>query len=71
MIEHKFYVIQVVGDVDPKVHGPYKTQGRQSRAAKRIRAADTDEPKDGIYWADVSSHGELTMGAYSNGFFEE
>ena len=73
-----YYVLQVVGDVDPVLHGPYKTNAGRDRKAKRLRKECNEDLKDGLYPLDW--HGKtfdnlalpkLSVSTYSGGFFEE
>ena len=62
------WLLEVVGDVEPEVHGPFGTVGDQSKAARNLRANDEDA-ENGLYWLDVVD-GVPQVGAYSGGFFE-
>jgi hypothetical protein len=65
----KYYIIQVVGDVEPVLHGPYKKESEQDKAAKQLRLENGDA--DGIYHAKASKTGKLSVGSYTALFFED
>ncbi len=65
----KYYLIRVVGDVEPEVHGPYKSTAERERKAIEMRRKHGD--RDGIYPASVYKDGTLCVGAYSGAFFDE
>jgi hypothetical protein len=52
---HKFkkpYLLVVVGDVEPKLSGPYKDEATRDAAAKAYREKDS-EMCDGVYRLDM------------------
>jgi hypothetical protein len=65
----KYYVLYIEGDVDPYLHGPFKTEDERDSVAKRLRAADRDDIKSGIYPLDCSPGPHI--GTYSAAFFKE
>lgn len=62
----KFYVILVVGDVEPELSQPYDTEAERDVNALQCRI---EHPEDGIYWLDLDEHGTPTTGAYTGAFF--
>lgn len=66
-----YYVVQVWGDVEPELHGPYTTDDERDAAAKKIREDDQDDLPGGVYWLDVTAVDAPEIGAYSGGFFQE
>jgi hypothetical protein len=65
----KYYVIEVFGDVEPHLFGPFNSIAERDAEAKRMRAGDGDE--NGYYWLDVHANGKPQIGAYSGAFFKE
>jgi len=63
----KRYVLQVLGCVEPRLVGPYKTVRGRDTAARRLRNADQD---DGVFWLNVTD-GKAHVGAYSGGFMDD
>lgn len=66
MRAYKFYVLLVVGDVEPEISGPYSTAESRDTTARQLRRKS---PDDGIYWMDVDVDGCPTTGAYTGAFF--
>ena len=66
----KFYVIQVIGDIEPTLHGPYTHEEKRDAVARQLRKDDGGDLKDGIYPADIKN-GKLEVSSYSGRFFEE
>jgi len=62
----RFFVLQVVGDIEPKLHGPYASQKARDKMAKRLRKETAGE--DGIFRLDVRADGRPEVCAYSAGF---
>src|SRR5712692_9032004 len=63
------YVLAIEGDIEPKLHGPYKTTDTRDRAAKRLRAKDEGR-KNGIFALDLLKNGKVRVWAYSAGFLD-
>jgi hypothetical protein len=63
------YVLEIEGDIEPKLHGPYKTTDTRDRAAKRLRAKD-EEQENGIFALDLLNDGKVRVWAYSAGFLD-
>jgi len=75
-----FYVLQVIGDVEPELHGPYSTADRRDDMARIIRAGDTSDLKDGLYMLDLEMglnievkglRHTLAADSYSGAFFDD
>ena len=49
------YLLHIVGDIEPDLHGPYPTKSVRDDAARRIRLSCGDE--DGLYRLDMSAEG--------------
>ncbi len=63
------YVLEIEGDIEPKLHGPYKSPDTRDRAAKLLRAKD-EERKNGIFALDLMKNGKVRVCAYSAGFLD-
>jgi len=63
----KRYVLHVLGDVDPRLVGPYYTAKGRDNKAKALR---NDGGDDGVFWLNVSEQGAVTVGSFSGGFME-
>lgn len=63
-----YYVLQIEGDVEPVLHGPYATEEERAAAARNVRRkCERDNVPDGIYW--LTCTGAIEVGAYTGGFF--
>ncbi len=63
------YVLEIEGDIEPKLRGPYKSTDARDRAAKRLRGKDK-EKENGIFALDLLNNGKIRVWAYSAGFLE-
>src|ERR1700731_3205716 len=63
------YVLEIVGDVEPTLRGPYKNPDTRDRAAKRLRKKDTGK-ENGIFALDMMDNGKIRVWAYSAGFLD-
>lgn len=66
----KFYVLQIIGDVEPHLHGPYATEEERDAMARKTRAECDDDLPDGIYAATIQN-GQLEVDSYSGAFFAQ
>jgi len=64
------YVLEIVGDIEATLRGPYKNTDTRDRAAKRLREKDA-EKENGIFALDLMKNGKLHIWAYSAGFLDE
>jgi hypothetical protein len=62
------YVLEIVGDIEPTLRGPYKNTDTRDRAAKRLRKKDAGK-ENGIFALDRMKNGKLRVWAYS-GFLD-
>jgi hypothetical protein len=62
----QWFILHVVGDVEPELKGPYLTEYGMEKAARRLKEQVGDE--DGIYWL-VQNKRRLDTGSWSGGFF--
>src|SRR5882762_2762890 len=64
------YILEIIGDIEPTLRGPYKNTHTRDRAAKRLREKDA-EKENGIFALDLMKNGKLHIWAYSAGFLDE
>lgn len=65
-----YYVMHVVGDVEPELAGPFDTEDERDEHARQLKATDPDE-RNGIYWLDLDdSRTCAECGAYAGGFLD-
>ena len=65
----RYWLIDVTGCTDPYVRGPYATSEEQDEAARKIRKEQDEE--DALFWATTGPTGQLRVGSYQHGFFED
>ena len=63
------YVLEIVGDIEPTLRGPYKNTDTRDRAARRLREKD-GEKENGIFALDLMNNGKIRVWAYSAGFLD-
>ena len=63
------YVLEIEGDIEPKLRGSYKSPDTRDRAARRLREKD-GEKENGIFALDLMNNGKIRVWAYSAGFLE-
>ena len=63
------YVLEIEGDIEPKLHGPYKSPDTRDRVAKRLRAKD-EERGIGILVLDLMNSAKVRVWAYSAEFLD-
>lgn len=61
------YVLEIEGDIEPTLRGPYKDTDTRDRAAKRLRVKDRGQ-ENGIFALDLIRNGKVRVWAYSAGF---
>lgn len=66
----RFYVIEVVGDVEPCLSEPFATEALRDAHARKLRSADDSDLSNGLYWLDVAGDGTPQVGSYSGGFLD-
>jgi len=64
----KFYLIDVVGSIDPALLGPFETDAKRDEQARLFHKAQRDD--DALFWLDVKD-GEPSIGSYTGEFFKE
>ena len=62
-----FYLIGVVGGVEPFVRGPFRTEIERDNFAQSIH--ELQEEDDSLFYADIDKKGVLVVGSYNAGFF--
>ena len=67
MIETRYYLLHIWGDVEPAVLGPYETEKNRDRKARKLRLKDP-ENHNGIFMLDVPDRGNPKAYAYRAGF---
>ncbi len=65
----EYYVLFIYEDVEPSLLGPYYQRKERDKEARRLRREHGAD--HGIYWENITSEGELRVGSYSGGFFDE
>ena len=63
------YVLEIIGDIEPMLRGPYKNTDTRDRAAKRLRKKDAGK-ENGIFALDLMKDGKVRVWAYSAGFLD-
>ncbi len=48
----KHYLVEIVGDIEPVLHGPYKTYRKRDEKARFIRSQDP-EGRTGLFRLDI------------------
>ena len=64
----KYYVLQVLGDVQPELHGPYHSSAMRDERARHLRSEDP-EKENGLF--RVQSKSEVLVDSYAGGEFPE
>jgi hypothetical protein len=70
-MQTKYYVITVVGDVEPELSQPFINPEERDAFARYQRSQDDGDLEDGIYWLDIDEVGYPTIGSYSGIFFDD
>lgn len=58
-----YYFVFVAGDVEPVMHGPYKTEEKRLKVAQKF--AEKEGEGNGYFWID-NIDGVLEMGAFAH-----
>jgi len=59
-----FYVLEIVGDLEPQLHGPYATEVERDQKAVELRREDPGK-RNGLFRLDVSAKAAPDVGPYS------
>ena len=70
MIDVRYYLLHIWGDVEPAVLGPYRTEAQRDKKARRLRQ-DDPEGQHGIFMLDISTRGVPKAQAYQVGFLQK
>lgn len=62
----QWFILHVVGDVEPELVGPFITEFGMEKAARKLKSQVGDS--DGIYWL-INNKGRLRTGSWCSGFF--
>jgi hypothetical protein len=68
MNTERFYVLQVIGDVEPHLHGPFDTADERDDYARTLSRECDDDLPDGIY--RINATGQISVDAYYGGELE-
>lgn len=60
------YLLQMVGDVEPELHGPYTDDAGRLEVARQIREEDGDLA-DGLYRLNIAAGATVTVDCFSGG----
>jgi len=66
----RYYLLQIWGDVEPSVLGPYRTESERDNNARKLRQTDPDGEHD-IFMLDISARRVARVRAYRGGFLQE
>ncbi len=68
----KYYLIEVWGCVEAGILGKFKTRkARDEAAQKHHTSPDYNPDEDVLFWGNVDKKGNLTVGSYQAGFFDD
>ena len=59
-----FYVLEIVGDLEPQLHGPYATEEARDQQAVQLRRGDPGK-RNGLFRLNVSAKSAPDVGPYS------
>jgi hypothetical protein len=54
----KYYVLEIVGDIEPELHGPFRARRLRDRCARKLRRADP-EMQNGLFRLESDSTPKL------------
>ena len=60
----QFYVLEVVGDLEPQLHGPYATEARRDMRARQLRERDPAQNNGLFRLAILGAH--PVVGTFTN-----
>ena len=66
----RYYLLIVREDVDPRLVGPFNAMYARDAYARNYRYKRDQDAEDGLFPLDMDAQGNLTVDAYSGGFFE-
>jgi hypothetical protein len=69
-IKPQVYLINVVGDVDPELEGPFTNFEALADRAKELRAEDAGM-ENGLFYLDIDAKGKPSIHAFSGAFFDD
>ena len=59
-----FYVLEIVGDLEPQLHGPYTSEELRNQQALRLRQQDPGN-HNGLFRLDLTPGCQPEVGAYA------
>lgn len=68
-MESAYYVLFVVNDIEPELHGPFGDPDERDDHARKLRREYGND--HGIFPLDIDDDGIPSTSAYSAGFFME
>jgi hypothetical protein len=69
LMRPKYYLIMVWQDIEPELHGPFRSVGMRNNHAKALRR---EHGKDhGLFPLNITAKGLAKVGSYTGGFFME
>ncbi|MGI6124320.1 MAG: hypothetical protein ACOYIG_09060 [Acetivibrionales bacterium] len=71
MAEKDYYLLIMVGDVQPELSEPFQSEDERDKAAWDYRQEVDPEGRNGLYRLDVPKGAALFLAPFSAGFFEE
>lgn len=71
MEEKDYYLLVMVGDVDPHLSEPFQSEEERDQAALDFRQERDPEGRNGLFKLDLPKGAAVFLSAYSSGFFEE
>jgi hypothetical protein len=66
----KYYLLKMLGDVEPELEGPFATDDEVLEAAKRHRVDDPGR-EDGLFLAAIDDLGDLAIVPFAGWELEE
>ncbi len=67
----EYYVLQIIGDVEPVIHGPFDCEADRDSVALSLRAQDDGDLKDGLYPMEIDDCYAPHVDTYSGAFFDQ
>jgi len=71
MEKKDYYLLIMLGDVQPELSEPFQTEEERDKAAWDYRQERDLEGRDGLFRLDVPRGSALFLAQYSAGFFEK
>ena len=65
-LEKKYYVLEIVRDVEPVLSGARRTTLGRDELAMKLH-----DEYSSVFWLNINQHGEPVIGSYTSDFFEK